>query len=239
MRNRISKFCSLTLAALLVGLSLARCNDMPSGSTDVVAGTGSQGDGAAPVACFTTKPDPPEVAAQEPITLDASCSANVGPDASFSWNLGDGRSASGRIVEAQYRRSGEYTITLTVQDGGRTSEATEQVRVRSRVTACFVYRQILEGDPEPCTVAFDASCSTGAIREYRWFFEGGPRPDLPLPDTTITTTEPQITYSWGRDEECFSFRPFDRIVRLTVVDEGGSSDEHEETVVFSTPILKP
>ena len=129
-------------------------------------------------------------------------------------------------------------VRLSVGGGGGSSEATIQVRVRRGPEACFVYRQILEDDPEPCTVAFDATCSAGAVVEYRWFFEGGPRPDLPLPDTNITTTEPTITYSWGRDEECFSFRPFDRIVRLTVVDEGGATDSHEETVVFTTPILK-
>ena len=109
----------------------------------------------------------------------------------------------------------------------------------SSLKACFVFHQVLEGDPEPCTVAFDATCSAGAMIEYRWFFEGGPRPDLPLPDMNITTNEPQITYSWGRDQECFSFRHFDRLVRLTVVDEGGATDTQEETVVFSVPILRP
>jgi hypothetical protein len=90
----------------------------------------------------------------------------------------------------------------------------------------------------PCTVAFDATCSAGEMNEYRWFFEGGLRPDLPLPDTNITTNQPQITYSWGRDEECFSFRHFDRIVRLTVVDGAGATDTHEETIVFSVPVLR-
>jgi hypothetical protein len=106
-----------------------------------------------------------------------------------------------------------------------------------RPEACFVYRQILTG--LPCTVAFDASCSSHEISEYRWFFEGGPRPDLPLPDTNITTNEPETTYSWARDEECFSFRRFDRIVRLTVVGEDGATDTHEETVLFMVPLLKP
>jgi hypothetical protein len=111
--------------------------------------------------------------------------------------------------------------------------------VRPGVRACFVHQQILGRESEQCTVSFDASCSDGSIREYRWFFEGGPRSDIPLPDTNLTTREPQITYSWGRDEECFSFRPFDRIVRLTVVDESGATDDHEETVVFNMPALNP
>lgn len=230
---------ALAVASTTVVVALARCNDSPIAPTESDTIDQPRAEATAPVACFTTEPNPPEVAARESIALDAGCSTNVSSSASFQWDLGDGRSATGRTVEAQYRRSGEYTVRLTIHDGGGTSEATVQVRVRKPPEACFVYEQIIENDPEPCTVQFDAACSTGSIKEFRWFFEGGPRPDLPLPDTNITTNEPQITYSWGRDEECFSFRHFDRLVRLTVVDERGATDTHEETVVFWTPILRP
>ncbi len=227
------------VVSIMVVVALARCNDSPIAPTESDTIDQMRTEVPAPVACFTTEPNPPEIAARESITLDASCSTNVGSAASFQWELGDGQTATGRSVEARYRWSGEYTVKLTVHDRGGTSETTTLVRVRQRPKACFVYHQILEGDPEPCTVAFDATCSLGSVKEYRWFFEGGLRPDLPLPDANIVTKEPQITYSWGRDEECFSFRPFDRLVRLTVVDEGGTTDEHEETVVFWTPILRP
>jgi hypothetical protein len=230
----------IVFAGLSVVLLLAGCNDdLPTGTAQADVGSGS-GLGA-PVACFSTEPDPPEVGVQQPITLDASCSTNVDSSTTFTWNVGDDRTMTGRRIEVQYRRSGDYNVTLRVSNGGNTSEATRQVRVHPRAEACFVFRQILGQESEQCTVAFDASCASGAIREYRWFFEGGPRQDInvPLPDTNRTTTEPQITYSWGRDEECFSFRPFDRIVRLTVVDENGGTDEHEETVAFNTPALKP
>lgn len=230
---------ALGVASIMALVLLVRCNDLPGTPTASDTVTEARAEGPAPVACFTTEPNPPQVAARESITLDAGCSTNVSAAASFEWDLGDGRSATGRTVEARYRRSGEYTVMLRLHDRGGTSETTAQVRVGKRSEACFVYQQIIENDPEPCTVAFDATCSTGSIKEFRWFFEGGPRPDLPLPDTNITTNEPQITYSWGRDEECFSFRHFDRLVRLTVVDEVGATDAHEETVVFSVPVLRP
>jgi hypothetical protein len=148
------------------------------------------------------------------------------------------------VVLALARCNDSPTAPLASQDeDGTTSPqpvpTTTTTANPSSLKACFVYHQVLEGDPEPCTVEFDATCSTGTMTEYRWFFEGGPRPDFPLPDTNITTNEAQITYSWGRDEECMSFRHFDRIVRLTVVDEGGATDTQEETVVFSVPILRP
>jgi len=229
---------TLAVASALVATTSIRCNDVPSGPTDSGTITESRTEGSAPVACFSTEPNPPEIAAREAVTLDASCSVAVGSEAGFLWDLGDGRSATGRRIEARYRRPGEYDVTLRVEARGGTSEASARVRVRERPKACFGFQQIIENDPEPCTVAFDATCSSGSLTEYQWFFEGGPRPDLPLPDTRITTTEPQITYSWGRDEECFSFRPFDRLVRLTVVDDRGGTDSHEETVVFTVPILR-
>jgi hypothetical protein len=228
---------SLLFAGLLMAFLTACNDDLPTASAQGDLGSGSQM--GPPVACFSTEPDPAEVGIQQPITLDAGCSTNVDSNATFTWNLGDDRTMTGRRIDVQYKRSGDYRVTLQVESGGNTSEATKQVRVHPNAHACFVHHQILGQEAEQCTVAFDASCSTGAIREYRWFFEGGPRPDIPLPDTTITTREPQITYSWGRDEECFSFRPFDRIVRLTVVDESGATDEHEETVAFTTSFLKP
>jgi hypothetical protein len=54
----------------------------------------------------------------------------------------------------------------------------------------------------------------------------------------VTTKDPHITHSWGGDIECIGFRPFQRIVRLTVVDEGGATDTHEETVLFRVPLLR-
>jgi hypothetical protein len=79
------------------------------------------------------------------------------------------------------------------------------------------------------------------VKEYRWLFEGGVRAGDPPPapqDTAVTTSEPQIVHSWREEIECFAFRPFERLVRLTVVDEGGATDSHEETVQFAVPMLR-
>jgi chitinase len=237
-RTKRSRALALEVASILALLALARCHDLPVAPTESNGNGGLRTEGATSVACFTTEPDPPEVAAREPIVLDAGCSVGIDEGAVFEWDLGDGRSATGQRVEARYRESGEFTVTLRVRDRGAMSETNSRVRIRPRPNACFVFHQVLENDPDPCTVAFDASCSSGSIAEYRWFFEGGPRPDLPLPDTNVATHDPEIIYSWGRDEECFTFRPFDRIVRLTVVDDRGATDVQEETVVFRTPILR-
>ncbi len=125
-----SQVFSIVISGLLA-VSLSGCNDSPMGATDVNGvNTDRQtsGEGQAPVACFTTDPDPPEIAAQQTITLDASCSENLASDASFTWDLGDGRAASGQRVETQYRRSGDYTVTLNIKSGGDSSTATEEIQ---------------------------------------------------------------------------------------------------------------
>jgi len=225
---------------LIFTVALARCDDSPSAPTgsDSINRAGSEGP--SPVACITTDPNPPEVAALETVVLDAGCSANVGAAASYEWDLGDGRRATGSSVEARYRRSGEFTVRLNVRDRGATSEATAQVRVRQRAKACFTFSQVMATESEePCTVTFDATCSEGSVKEYRWFFEAGVPADVPIPDPNVDTNGPRIVHSWRQDMECFAFRPFDRLVRLTVVDEGGATDSHEETVEFAVPFLRP
>jgi hypothetical protein len=224
----------------LLIVALARCDDSltgPEADSDTQAGGGQ-----APVACFTTEPNPPEIAELETVILDAGCSTDVSSTASYRWDLGDGRSATGSRVEARYRRPGEFTVRLGVEDRGITSEATARIHVRQRPEACFVFHQILATESEePCTVVFDATCSEGSVKEYRWFFEGGARagdpPQAPR-DTNVTTREPQVVHSWRGEIECFAFRPFRRLVRLTVVDDGGATDAKEETILFAVPMLR-
>ncbi len=231
--------------ALLLVVTLARCNDSPTGIDDSKIGLAEsdiETGGPAPVACFTTEPNPPEIAALETVILDASCSANVSSAATYQWELGDGRTAMGSRVEARYRRSGEFTVKLSIRDREVTSESTAGIHVRHRPAACFVFHQVLaEESEEPCTVVFDATCSGGPVKEYRWFFEGGVRagdPPQGPQDTSVTTREPQVVHSWREEIECLAFRPFRRLVRLTVVDKGGATDTHEETVLFTVPMLR-
>lgn len=189
----------------------------------------------APEACFTVEPDRHVFTAGQSFMLDASCSENTIAATSYRWDIGDGRTESGRSIEVSFTEPGDYVIRLEVTNVGQTSTATKELRINPRPVACFTWEQISGSPPTPCTVRFDASCSTGSISEYTWFFEGGPLPPVSLPDVTRTTTEPTTVYSWGEDPECFAFRPFERLVRLTVTDESDVTDETEETLRFTFP----
>jgi PKD domain len=212
------------------------------GDTPTTPGTTSPPPPAAasPKACFTTVPNPPVVDVGQTIELDASCSENAGASPSFGWNLGNGQSASGRSVQAVYGEAANFTVQLTLDNGGQSSTMDKEVVVRPRPTACFAYEQLLgaDGGQSPCTIRFDSSCAGGDVAEYRWFFQGSPFPPSPPPDKNVTTAEPTIANSWSDDRECIAFRPFERKVSLTVVDERGITDTREETIQFRTPFLR-
>jgi hypothetical protein len=48
------------------------------------------------------------------ITFDASRSLVTAGDCSYSWDFGDGQTATGRVVRHSYTRKGDYTVTLTI-----------------------------------------------------------------------------------------------------------------------------
>jgi len=170
------------------------------------------------------------------IVLDARCSSSVSSEATYQWQLGDGRTRTGPRVQVQYRGPGDYVVELRVEDHGMNSTATKELRVHTKLTACFDSEQLsfTDGMP-PCSVSFNASCSEGSIREYRWFFEGSPA--VADDDETVATAGPEVEHTWSANRECLSFRPFERLVRLTVVGTDGNTETIEQTVAF-TQILK-
>jgi|GEM_PF-6438472 len=74
------------------------------------------------------------------VTFDASSSYD--PDGfivSYSWNFGDGSTASGQTVTHTYSSAGTYTVTLTVTDNeGLTSSTSKQITVSSTGTTIFL-----------------------------------------------------------------------------------------------------
>jgi len=68
-----------------------------------------------PVADFTWLPERPQ--ANTPVTFNGSLSFDVdGSITDYSWNFGDGGTATGRTVIHKYAVGGSYQVTLTVRD---------------------------------------------------------------------------------------------------------------------------
>jgi len=68
-----------------------------------------------------------------PLSFDASTSSDIDGDAlSYTWNFGDGATATGVQTSHAYAHAGTYSVTLTVSDGkGGTAQAHADVVIRT------------------------------------------------------------------------------------------------------------
>lgn len=82
----------------------------------------------APSASFTITPE--EADAGTPVAFDASATTDEGQpcaSCSYTWQFGDGASASGRVVTHTFATAGAYVVTLTVVDAAGSSDQAQGV----------------------------------------------------------------------------------------------------------------
>lgn len=134
--------------------------------------------GSDPTASFEYSPANPVV--NQDIHFDASASSDPdGTIQSYSWNLGDGSTASGRTITHRYAGAGQYTVVLVVTDNsGNTGTTDKSITVTGgqAPTARFSYspQNPISGD----TVYFNStqsSDSDGVITSRQWNFGDGGR----------------------------------------------------------------
>jgi PKD repeat protein len=137
---------------------------------------------------------------------------------SRSWNYGDG--ITGTASSHTYAVGGNYTVTLTVTDGGGlTGTANNSVAVspaNAAPTAAFT----ASCTNLSCTFTDGSSDSDGSISSRSWTFGD---------NTTSTATSPSKTYSAAGTYT----------VRLTVTDNRGSSGTTTRSVTVSAPANSP
>ena len=84
--------------------------------------------GTAPTAAFTSSPANPLVGTA--VSFDGSTSTDPGGTISgYSWDFGDGGTATGETTSHVYSAPGTYTVKLTVSDGSLTNSTTHTVTV--------------------------------------------------------------------------------------------------------------
>ncbi|MGY3792864.1 PKD domain-containing protein [Aquimarina sp. 433] len=126
------------------------------------------------------------------ISFDASNSTDPDDDIlSYSWDFGNGDTATGVTTSYTYQQVGTYQVVLTVDDGnGKTDTDTQTIEVQSTLPgleANFTATPV-SGDV-PLLVSFDASSSvfpSGSSIDYLWDFGDGNTSNLETPSHTYT-----------------------------------------------------
>jgi len=174
-----------------------------------------------PVAIFTESAE--NVYVNEKITFNAAGSYD--PDGyivDYSWDFGDGNTATGIIVSYAYADNGSYSVTLTVTDNdGATASAhaTKTVMNRPPIASFTETAEIVDTGE---TISFDASDSSdpdGSIVNYSWDFGDGAK-----------GTGVSVQHAYSQDGTY--------TVTLTVTDDDGATDtiSATKTVLNQSPI---
>ncbi len=149
-------------------------------------------------------------------SFDASASSDPdGTVAGYAWDFGDGTSGSGATPTHTYTSNGSYDVTLTVTDDqGATDAVTETVNVAvpNQPPVASFTKSCADLD-----CSFDASGSSdpdGTVAGYAWDFGDGA---VGSGVTASHTFAADGTYS----------------VKLTVTDDGGSTDSVTQSVTVA------
>jgi PKD repeat protein len=141
---------------------------------------------AAPIARFTATPDGPKI--YETVSFDASTTTDVspingqeftcGPNCTYTWDFGDGTTATGVFTTHQFRTAGTYQVRLTVADSqGAAAQTALAINVGAGTppTAEFVFSPTSPAVGQ--TVFFNASGSLAAtgrtLVSFSWDFGNG------------------------------------------------------------------
>jgi len=166
-----------------------------------------------PEATFTYSPANPEPG--DIVNFNAAASSDPDNDIeSYSWNFGDGGSATGTQVSYEYGEAGNYDVTLVVEDErGNTGDVTQTVKVQGPPEASFT---VSPSDPETSQeITFDASQSrdpNNDIVNYQWDFGDG-----------VTDSGQVVTHSYD-DAAAYE-------VVLTVADSVDNADSEGEVLL--------
>jgi PKD repeat protein len=175
---------------------------------------------------FTFSPAAPGV--NQDVFFNATTSTVSG--GTFTWDFGDGGTATGVTTTHRFVRAGTYTVTLRASNAGNQAAATSRnVTVSStspQVQASFVFSPTTPGTGQD--VFFNAAASTPANGTYTWNFGDG---------TTGSGVTPTHRFS----------QPGTYTVTLTVTNDIGQSATTARTVgvtavspqVFASFVFSP
>ena len=181
-----------------------------------VVNLSKNGGNTPPVAAITAAPT--NGSAPLEVNFNGSNSTDDSGIASYSWDFGDGTTATGVNVDKTFIYSGTYNVVLTItaNDGGTDSEVIEITSSGAPIANIVATPQIGE---LPLNVSFDASGSSGdnAIVSYDWDYGDG------IMGNGITSTH---TYT--------AVGNFTTV--LTITDSAGLTDTENILITVEAPL---
>ncbi|GEO05309.1 hypothetical protein AAE02nite_29730 [Adhaeribacter aerolatus] len=164
---------------------------------------------ASPTAAFTTA----NVCVGEPIVLTEASTNDGGSITAYTWDFGDGNTATGRQPAYTYRTPGTYNIKLTVAGANNCSDQiTRQIVVSPKPVATFNTGNLCE--KEAITFTDASTVSSGSINTWRWEFGDG---------TTASQQSPNHSYNAAGTYT----------VKLTVITAAGCQDVISKTLTIA------
>jgi PKD repeat protein len=152
----------------------------------------------APVAQFTTTPNPPTGTA--PLAVQFTDQSTQNPT-SWSWDFGDGTTATVQNPSHTYAAAGTYTVTLTATNANGSGSTTKTnlvtVTAAPAPTASFSTTPSPASGASPLIVAFKDTSSGGTPTSWSWDFGDGSAVSTEQnPTHTFTcATPPTCTYT--------------------------------------------
>ena len=159
-----------------------------------------------------------------PVSFDASTSTSTNKITAYSWDFGDGDTATGITANHTYAMPGEYAATLRITDEhGASAIATIPVTVKQNPAPLPPPTAILSSSSTtgqaPLDVTFDGSSSVaanGSIISHEWDFGDGSKGVGDKPRHTFASAG---TFT----------------ATLTVTDSAGKTDTESTPIIVSPP----
>jgi PKD repeat protein len=148
----------------------------------------------APTPQFTVTPANPGV--RDTVTFDASATtdegAACGSACTFTFDMGDGTTKTGRIVTHSFNSAARFNVVLTVTDAAGTTATTQQAVTVTAVPAPTVTLSVAPNPPlagQQATFTANATPAAGhTITNYSWSFGDGTSRETTQPSTVKTYT---------------------------------------------------
>lgn len=160
-----------------------------------------------------------------PLSISVNGAGSSDPDGSivsYSWNFGNGQTATGPLASTTYTSQGSYQVRLTVVDNRGASRNTTITVVAgtTNVKPVAVLSALPTSGPAPLLVQLGSAGSNdpdGSITSYAWDSGNG---------QTATGTTTQFSYAVAGTYT----------VALTVTDNRGAKTTATETIVVDPPV---